>query len=135
MPDHICSVCSRPLAPNAPAAFLNGRIVCARCQPPAVQYATPPSGSDAIATMIPYKNVPALISYYTGLFSIFPVLGFPLAITALICAVKGLKKAREDPAAKGKVHAIVGLVCGIIGLIINCTCIGGIILGLLSSHS
>ena len=68
-------------------------------------------GSDVgISTIIPYKNAPALIGYYLGVFSIIPF--FPIGITALILGIKGLKKAKEHPEAKGKAHAWVGIIAG-----------------------
>ena len=33
---------------------------------------------DATGGVIPYKNAPALVAYYLGLFSIFPVLGLEI---------------------------------------------------------
>jgi hypothetical protein len=84
-------------------------------------YATPleamPANSakdkgDATGGLIPYKNPSALLAYYLGLFSLFPVLGFFLAVPALILGIKGLKKRRADPAVKGAVHAWIGIVMG-----------------------
>lgn len=69
---------------------------------------------DATGGMIPYKNVPALIAYYLGIFSILPFLGLLLGITAVILGIIGLKKAEEKPVIKGRVHAWVGIVCGCI---------------------
>jgi hypothetical protein len=78
-----------------------------------------PPEDDAVATIIPYKNAPALIAYYLGLFSCFPFLGFFLAIAALILGVKGLKEVKRNPRAHGTAHAWIGLVCGTIGLLFN----------------
>lgn len=74
----------------------------------------PSAGDDAIATLIPYRNGSALASYYVGLFSIFPFFGAVMGIVAVVLGVKGLKVARENPQAKGKAHAIVGIVCGVL---------------------
>lgn len=65
-----------------------------------------------MASLIPYKNPMALISYYLGIFSLFPCLGAFMGIAALILGVKGLKVANAHPEAKGKAHAIVGIICG-----------------------
>jgi hypothetical protein len=62
--------------------------------------------------VIPYKNPPALIAYYLGLFSLAPVIGLFLAIPALVLGIIGLKKRRENPAIKGSVHAWIGIGCG-----------------------
>jgi hypothetical protein len=92
----------------------------------------PPADDDTVATIIPYKNVPALIAYYFGLFSCFPVLGLPLAIASLVLGVKGLKAVRRNPEAHGTVHAWVGLICGTIGLLINGLIVMGIVIALMA---
>ncbi|MBC8354487.1 MAG: DUF4190 domain-containing protein [Planctomycetes bacterium] len=70
------------------------------------------SEGDATGGVIPYKNVPALLAYYLGLFSLFPCIGLFLAIPAFVLGIKGLRKRREDPAVKGSVHAWIGIVMG-----------------------
>lgn len=72
-----------------------------------------------VAKVIPYKNMPALFSYYLGVFSLIPCLGSILSIAAIICGIFGLKKANENPGAHGKVHAIVGLILGSIVLLLH----------------
>jgi len=67
---------------------------------------------DALSAIIPYRNVPALIAYYLGVFSIIPCLGIVLGIAAFVLGLVGLKKARENPSAKGKVHAWIGIIAG-----------------------
>ena len=68
--------------------------------------------------MIP-ANSSALIAYYLGIFSfLFCLLGIP----AIILGFKGLAYAEKFPQAKGKVHAWVGIICGLI------TTLGGILL-------
>jgi hypothetical protein len=74
-------------------------------------YRTPPA-DDTIATLIPYRNSQALISYYLGVFAIIPCVGFFLGVAAVVLGIRGLKVAGQNPQAKGKVHAIVGIVCG-----------------------
>ena len=71
-----------------------------------------PSQGDATGGVIPYKNVPALLAYYLGLFSLFPLLGLFLAVPAFILGIIGLKKRRENPAVKGSVHAWIGVIMG-----------------------
>lgn len=90
---------------------------------------TPGSLDEAIATIIPYRNGPALIAYYLGLFSLLAciplvgILGIIMAVTAFVCGVQGLRRASEDPDARGRVHAWIGIiggaVCGILGIIIQ----------------
>ena len=73
---------------------------------------------EAVATIIPYRNSPALVAYYLGLFSLVAcipfvgIVGIGMAVTALVCGVKGLRRASEDPAARGRVHAWIGIICG-----------------------
>lgn len=55
--------------------------------------------------VIPAKNMPALLGYYFGVFSLLPVLGLLLGPAAVICGVLGLRKAR--PIGVGRGHAIV----------------------------
>lgn len=67
---------------------------------------------DAVNTMIPYKNVPALISYYLGILSLLPFIGILPGIPALILGIMGLMKRARDPRARGSVHAWIGIVLG-----------------------
>ena len=75
---------------------------------PQVAY-KPDSG---IESLIPYKNRSALIAYYLGVFSLIPVLGIPLGIAGVILGVRGFQHATQHPEAKGKAHAVVGVVAG-----------------------
>lgn len=68
--------------------------------------------SDATGGVIPYKNPPALIAYYLGLFSLLPLIGLLLAIPAFILGILGLKKRAQNPAVKGSVHAWIGIIMG-----------------------
>ncbi len=62
--------------------------------------------------LIPYKNAQALWAYYLGIFSLIPCVGILLGIAALVLGVRGLKYARQHPAACGKVHAWIGIIFG-----------------------
>ena len=78
----------------------------------------PQPQSDAVSTIIPYRNAPALIAYYFGLFSLsacIPVLGLvgvAMAIAAVVYGVRGLRLAKENPVARGRVHAWIGIIGG-----------------------
>ncbi|QDU93803.1 DUF4190 domain-containing protein [Lignipirellula cremea] len=73
----------------------------------------PPSGGgDATGGVVPYKNWPALLAYYLGIFSLFPCIGLALAIPALVLGIMGLQRRRKNPAIKGSVHAWIGIVLG-----------------------
>jgi hypothetical protein len=69
-------------------------------------------GDSIVETFIPSKNGPALASYYLGLFSLFPCLGFPLGVAAVYFGLQGLKNVRQNPVVRGGAHAWVGLICG-----------------------
>ena len=79
--------------------------------------ATP--GSDVVATLIPYKNPSALGAYYCGVFALIPGLGLILGPLGLILGIRGIGFAKTNPAAKGKGHAIAGVVLGSITTALN----------------
>ena len=74
--------------------------------------------SSAVQSLIPYKNVPALLAYYFGVFGLIPLLGAPLSFAAIILGFLGLKKHKEHPETKGKGHAIAGVVLGIVEVVL-----------------
>lgn len=74
--------------------------------------------SDAASTIIPYKNPPALIGYYLGVFSLIPCIGFLIGIPALILGIVGLKKSKEAPGSKGKAHAWTAIILGSIAIVL-----------------
>ena len=87
-------------------------------------FAAPPAtapasaeGEGGVSTVIPYKNAPALIAYYIGVFCIAcpPILCFP----AMILGVIGLRRVKENPALKGTAHAWIGIVSGSFFLILS----------------
>ena len=73
---------------------------------------------DATGGVIPYKNAPALIAYYTGLASIIPVLGMLLGPIAFVLGIMGLRKRKREPEVKGSVHAWIGIVLGFINIVV-----------------
>ena len=81
----------------------------------------PMEEGDATGGLIPYKNPPALIGYYLGYLGLFPLLGIPFAIAAIILGFIGLRKKKKNPAVRGSGHAIFAIVAGFIGLL----CSGG----------
>jgi len=80
------------------------------------QPAAAPEGNSGVSTLIPYKNVPALVGYYLAIFSglglLCPPAGFLLSLPAFILGIIGLKKVKNNPEAKGKVHAWIGIMGG-----------------------
>jgi hypothetical protein len=77
---------------------------------------------DATGGLIPYKNPKALISYYTGILSLLPVLGLVLGPIALILGVAGLRYVSAHPKARGTAHAIVGIILGTLATLGNFSC-------------
>lgn len=76
-----------------------------------------------VSVLIPLKNPHALWAYYLGLFSLFPVLGIAMAVTAIVLARKALRKHRANPQIRGATHAWFGIVGAVFGLIVQ----GGLI--------
>src|SRR5579872_57358 len=68
--------------------------------------------TEAVSTLIPYKNARALIAYYLGVFSFIPCAGHLLGPAALILGILGLRRVKAHPTAKGTGHAIAGIVMG-----------------------
>lgn len=115
-----CPVCGEQILATAK--------VCRFC---GEKFAPAPSATEGDSTggVIPYKNPPALIAYYCGIFSLIACIPFlfPLPIVALVLGIKGLRKAKAEPHVKGTVHAWIGIVCGaIFGLIGIVSTVGAI---------
>ena len=87
----------------------NQNVIESIHQVPPIQYQ--PTG-DATGGLIPYKNIPALLAYYFGVFSLIPVVGLILGLAAFVLGIMGLSKAKKHPEIKGKVHAWVGIIMG-----------------------
>ena len=104
--ERFCPQCGRPVAEGAAFCASCGKSLSSSAAPP------PPPKDDGIATLVPYRNMPALIGYYLGVFSLIPCLGLPLGIAAVVCGIFGLKKNQKEPTAKGKAHAWVAIVLG-----------------------
>ena len=90
--------------------------------------ATETPKGDATGGVIPYKNPPALIAYYCGVFSLIPIIGIVVGIPGIILGFVGLRKKWANPPIKGAVHAWIGIIlgglttmlwCGLIGLIVT----------------
>jgi len=79
----------------------------------------PSAGDETLATIIPYRNRPALIGYYLSIAGLLPILGAPCAPIALILGIKGYSLSRRDRSTKGGVHAWVAIILGLIGTLIN----------------
>jgi uncharacterized membrane protein HdeD (DUF308 family) len=74
---------------------------------------------DTIRALIPYKNPKALAGYYCGFLALIPALGLLFAIFAIIFGILGLNRATRYPEAKGMIHAVIGIVLGMLSLACN----------------
>jgi len=85
--------------------------------PPPAPAPASAQGEGGVSTVIPYKNVPALIAYYVGVFCIVcpPLLCFP----AIILGVIGLRRVKENPEVKGTAHAWIGILSGSFFLLLS----------------
>ena len=80
---------------------------------------TPAAGDAPLSGIIPYRNPPALVGYYLGVFSLIPFLGVLLAVPAIILGIVGLVKRRRDPKSRGAAHAVVAITLGVLGIVIT----------------
>ena len=67
---------------------------------------------NAIEHVIPVRNVPALLAWYFGVFSLIPIIGLILGVIALILGIIGIKKSRDPKIGVGFWHALIGLLIG-----------------------
>ncbi len=85
-------------------------------------YRQPVTG-DATGGLIPYKNAPALIAYYLGIFSLIPVIGLPLGMVAVVLGIMGLVKKSKTPQVRGTAHALIGIILGSITTLVWGGCV------------
>ena len=69
---------------------------------------------DEVGSALLPKNSMALISYYLGIVALLCGLA---GIPALITGILGLKFAKNNPDAKGQIHAWVGIILGTLAFI------------------
>lgn len=89
--------------------------------PPVIAVPPPPMApqGDATGGLIPYKNPPALMAYYAGVFSVIPFFGFFIAIAAVWLGIVGLKRRKQQPIIRGSVHAWIGIIVGSISIAVH----------------
>ena len=120
-----CPVCGEKI--------LAGAQVCRFCgekfEPPESE-----TEGDATGGVIPYKNPPALIAYYCGIFSLLACIPIflPLPIVALYFGIKGLRKAKAEPHVRGQVHAWIGIIGGAIFTLVGTVMAIGIIVAIIA---
>ena len=77
---------------------------------------TAASQSDSTGGLIPYKNVPALVGYYMGVFGLASLclIGFGAlwSIPTVVLGVIGLKRVKANPQIRGTAHAWIAIVLG-----------------------
>jgi hypothetical protein len=79
---------------------------------------------DATGGVIPYKNPPALMAYYCGVFSLIPIIGIVVGIPGIILGFVGLRRQWANPPIKGAAHAWIGIILGSITTMLWCGLIG-----------
>jgi hypothetical protein len=105
----------RPRRPARQDRYADDEIDDADDPRPARRPARPrDGGGEGFATVVPYRNGPALAAYYCGVFGLIPIVGFVLGPIALILGIIGLVKKKNNPKVHGTGHAIAGIILGII---------------------
>jgi hypothetical protein len=72
---------------------------------------------DLVQVFIPYKNPKSLAAYYISFFALIPGIGFVLGPVAIWLGISGVRYASANPQAKGMVHAITGIVLGVVAVL------------------
>jgi hypothetical protein len=90
------------------------------------------AGDEGIATLIPYRNPPALTGYYFSIASLLPIVGAIAGPIAIRLGIVGLRKRRADPRCHGLVHAWIAIVVGSIGTLISVGCLSAIVVSLIA---
>ncbi|MHC2066744.1 DUF4190 domain-containing protein [Bremerella sp. T1] len=90
------------------------------------------TSGDATGGLIPYKNPYALAAYYLGIIGLFPVIGIFASIPAFVLGILGLRNRAKNPAIKGSVHAWIGIILGGLATLMNLSCIGLMVFGIMS---
>lgn len=82
-------------------------------------YRAASSSDTTLGGLIPTGNPAALWGYYLGFASIIPFLGIATIPFCFWQSFLGSKTAKENPSAKGMAHAVVGVVLGVFGVLIQ----------------
>lgn len=65
-----------------------------------------------VASLVPFKNIRALIGYYCAIFGLVPIAGLLLGPVALLFGILGVKYAHSHPETKGLNHALFAVILG-----------------------
>ena len=109
--DSICPQCQQRESIEVVEAEVSGNPYATPLAKSEVQHSVHSEG-DSTGGLIPYKNPKALIAYYLGLLSLFPLFGFPIGIAAFVLGILGLRDRKRNPVIKGSAHAWIGIGCG-----------------------
>lgn len=78
--------------------------------------ASAPRNDGGVSTLIPYRNLPALVGYYMSIASLLGIFVMPVGVLisapALVLGTIGLSKRLREPEAKGTAHAWVAIILG-----------------------
>jgi len=118
---------------GVPEAAVGGEGQCPGCGsvvplPPEAAMEMIPS-DDGIATLIPFKNTAALLSYYLGVFSLACMLF--LGPPAIILGIIGLVNRAKNPSIHGTAHAWIGIVLGSITTLLGIAAVVLVIIALM----
>lgn len=97
------------------------------------------SGDGGVGYVIPYKNGAALAAYYVGVFGMILCVLPPLSVfsggTALVLGFLGMSRAKQNPEAHGRGHAIAGIILGAVQILTPCGLVGAFFaMGMLGSR-
>jgi hypothetical protein len=82
------------------------------------------SDDGGVGYVIPYKNPPALIGYYLGIFGLLACFMGGLSLlsgtASIVLGSMGMVRASKNPQAHGRAHAITGIVLGVFQILAGC---------------
>jgi hypothetical protein len=130
-----CPACAEQIAAGLDECPFCGEPLTAAARRPRRQ-STAATEGDGTGGLIPYKNAPALIAYYCGVFSLLACIPIflPIPIAAVILGIKGLQKANAEPHVKGRVHAWIGIIGGVIFTIVGIVILVLLTIGLIGAN-
>ncbi len=60
----------------------------------------------------------AIAAGYLGLGALFPLIGLPLGVFAIVCGVRALQRIELDPTLHGSGRAWFGIIAGVLGTVV-----------------
>jgi hypothetical protein len=118
-----CQTCGEELPPSGTTGGPPDEVLALPADAVAVESADEPAPRpekdkdvDIVRIFIPYENPRSLAAYYISIFALIPGIGFVLGPLAIWLGIAGVRYANANPQAKGMVHAITGIVLGVVAL-------------------